>query len=119
MQPRAFQLIAIGMIVFGVALQGCATQSAGSLTDAGVSATAPGPGMRTPSDLVFQYRQQAAALREMAKRLEIEAEWYAQHQASEQAKRNHDMAKDLRSAADTAEERAREYRSQLPHGQVY
>ena len=37
---------------------------------------------------------------------------------AEQAKRASEMAKDMRVSADAAEEQAREYRRQVPHGMV-
>lgn len=113
--------IALAPLALSAVLYGCATPSAEqpTVTNASTKATAPGAGMLNPTDLVFQYRQQAAELRDMARRLETEALVYAQRQESDQAKRTLEMAKDMRTAADTADERAREYRRQVPHGQVY
>jgi len=74
---------------------------------------------REASELAFQYRQQAADLRQMAARLEMEAQVYAQRNEAEPAKRASEMAKDMRVSADAAEEQAREYRRQVPHGMVY
>ena len=113
--------ITIVALALVIALYGCATPSAEQSTVTNVSAnsTAPGPGMLKTTDLVFQYRQQAAELRDMARRLETEALVYAQRKEPDQAKRSLELAKDMRTAADTADERAREYRRQVPHGQVY
>ena len=82
-------------------------------------ANAPGPGLRKTSDLVFEYRQQAAELRQMARRLELEASLYAQRQDQLQATRNRELAKDALLSAEAADQRARDYQQQLPHGQVY
>jgi hypothetical protein len=71
------------------------------------------------SDLVIQYRQQARDLRDMARRLEMEAMLAVQRQDQERAQHTRDLAKEAYSAADTAEQQAREYQRQLPHGQVY
>jgi hypothetical protein len=73
----------------------------------------------TSSDLVFQYRQQARDFRAMARRLDTEAEFYDENQDYEEAKRHRELAQKMRVAAEDADERAREYRSRLPHNQVY
>ena len=77
------------------------------------------PGGREASELAFRYRQQAADLRHMAARLELEAQIHTQRHDQEQATRTSEMAKDMRAGADAAEEQAREYRRQVPHGMVY
>ena len=102
-------------------LTGCAstTSDRPSMTDAAAIANASGPGLRKTSDLVFEYRQQAAELRQMARRLELEASLYAQRQDQLQATRNRELAKDALLSAEAADQRARDYQQQLPHGQVY
>ena len=114
MTQRAFFLW-MSILVIPIGLQACATRS----PDAPAPNASNAPGWTTTSDLVFQYRQQAAELREMARRLEFEAEMYAQLQEQQQAQRKRELARDMRAAADTADEQAREYRRQLPHNQVY
>jgi hypothetical protein len=75
---------------------------------------------KSPSEAAFHYRQQAAELRDMAQRLELEAEWYAAvAKDEERAKRTREMAKSFRATADAADQQAREYRRQVPHNQVY
>jgi len=91
---------------------------------AGSADRAPIPGAGISNDLgdkAFHFHRQAAELREMAKRLEMEAEYYAQQggRDSELAKRSRDMAKDMWATAEEAERQARDYQSQLPHGRVY
>jgi hypothetical protein len=83
-----------------------------------------GPGQAISADAgekAFQFRLQAAELREMAKRLELEAQWYAQQfgQDSEQAKRSREMAKTMWATAAEADRLATEHQSQVPHGRVY
>ena len=121
MRPLLSFQVAIGALALTGALYGCATQSAdrASTENASAIAAAPAPGMGNVTDLVFQYRQQASELRDMARRLEMEAMVYTQRQDQEQAKRTLELAKDMRMAADTADEQARQYRQQVPHGQVY
>lgn len=82
----------------------------------------PGAGMsKDLGDKAFYYHQQAVELWNLAKRLEIEAEWYAQQAGpdSEQAKRSREMAKAMWATAEEADRQAREYQSQLPHARVY
>lgn len=113
--------IAAGSLFSIMTLVGCvaAREENPVMTDAAATATVPGPGMYKTSDLVFQFRQQAADLREMARQLELESALYAQRQDAEQAKRKRELAQEARTAADTADQRARDYRRQLPHGQIY
>jgi hypothetical protein len=73
------------------------------------------------SDLTFQYRRQAQELREMARRMEIEAQWYGGRfgENDERARDSRDKAKELWTAAQEADQISQEYRRQIPHGQVY
>jgi hypothetical protein len=110
---KVYALLAILLIVVG-ALLGCAS-------DRGEKSLTVAPGMsREAADKVFFYKQQAAELRGMAERLEYEARWYANQAGaeSEEAKRHRAMAKELRSAADEADQSASDYRRQVPHNQV-
>lgn len=75
---------------------------------------------KSPSEAAFHCRQQAAELRDMARRLELEAEWYATVAKDEEgAKRSREMAKSFRTTADEADQQAREYQRQVPHNQVF
>ena len=106
-------LLGSGLVLISAVLGGCATGSSGP--------DAAGAGMnRSPSEIAFHYRQQAAELRDMARRLELEAEWYATvAKTEERAKRSREMAKSFRDTADEADQRAREYQRQVPHNQVF
>ncbi|WP_447983743.1 hypothetical protein [Nitrospira sp. Nam74] len=119
--PSRMLATAATVLWLSAMLPGCAATSPDrpSMTDAAGMATAPGPGLRKTSDLVFEYRQQAAELRQMARRLELEANLYAQRQDELQATRTRELAKDALASADAADQRARDYQRQLPHGQVY
>jgi hypothetical protein len=108
--------------LFGSCLFLLATVVPGCSTDSAERTITPSAAVsKNPGDLAFHYRLQAEELRAMAQRLELEAAWYAKQggQDSEQAKRSQEMAKGMWAAADEADELAREYRSQLPHNQVY
>lgn len=108
-------LLGSGLVLLAAVLGGCAgvsTEGAG----------APGLAIRPgPADQMFHYRQQAADLRNMAKRLEMEAAWFEKQgeQGQEQAKRSRDMARDFVAQAEQADQQATEYQSRVPHGQLY
>jgi hypothetical protein len=82
---------------------------------------ASNPASKEARDLVFQYRQQAAELSQIADHFESEVRWYVTRgmQGSKEAEESREMAKDFRSAANEAEDLARQYRAQIPHNQVY
>ncbi|MGH7207175.1 MAG: hypothetical protein ACREI2_13315 [Nitrospiraceae bacterium] len=106
-------LLGSGLVLIAAVLGGCATEPSGPGT--------AGAGMfKSPAETAFHYRQQAAELRDMARRLELEAEWYATvAKDEERAKRSREMAKSFRTTADEADERAREHQRQVPHNQVF
>jgi hypothetical protein len=112
---RQHILLVAGFLILPWFLDGCATESRDRIGTA-----EPGFSM-SPGDRAFHYRRQAAELREMAKRLEMEAEWFAQKGGadSELARRNREMAQGFWATAEQADQRAREFQSQLPHGQLY
>lgn len=104
-----------------LATAGCATERGITAAADDATTTAPSVGQNgySNADLVFKYRGQAAELRNEARRLEIEAEFYSQHPEDQDlAKRNLELAKKMRKAADVAEDKARDYRAQVPHNQV-
>jgi len=76
---------------------------------------------RCLSDLSFRYRQDASDLTALAQRYEQEATVLAREkgQDSEQVVRNRELAKQLWSQAQTAEQKANDYRQALPHNQLY
>ena len=71
-------------------------------------------------DLACTYRQQASDLRAMARHLDMKLQCYYTHfgQPDEQVKLSREKAQQLWIAADEADQLAREYRRQVPHGQV-
>jgi hypothetical protein len=103
-----------------MALAGCSADLAAtpgsSMADAGRPVT-----QREAAELAFQYRQQALELRQIAQRLELEAQWYGERfgKNDERAQDSRDKAKDLWTAAQEADQLVQEYRRQVPHGQVY
>jgi hypothetical protein len=115
MKPLQY-LCTAGSLFALVSIVGCITGPADRVDTSGSAIS-----QQSLGDKAFQYRRQAGELREMARRLEMEAEWYAQlaGQESEQAKHARDMAKSFWATAEEADDLARQYQSQVPHGQVY
>ena len=70
--------------------------------------------------LAFTYRRQANDLRELARRTEMEALLYSGQFGPnhEESSRRLVQAKDLLAAAQEADELARAYQRQVPHGQM-
>lgn len=110
---QRYLLLGSGLVLIAAVLGGCATEPSGpGMAGAGMQ--------KSLAEKAFQYRQQAAELRDMARRLELEAEWYATvAKDEERANRSREMAKSFRATADEADQRAREYREQVPHNMVY
>ncbi len=110
-----YALLGGGLFLIAAVLGGCATAPSEGPTTTGTSIS------ESLGDKAFRYHRQALELREMARRLEMEAEWYAQQAGkdSEQVKRAREMAKGFWATAEAADQQAREYQSQLPHGQLY
>jgi hypothetical protein len=70
--------------------------------------------------LAFAYRRQAADIRELARRIELEA-WFAGRQSGlshQESTRRLAQVKELLAAAEEADELAFTYGRQVPHGQM-
>jgi len=76
---------------------------------------------RDAGNLVFVYRRQAKVLRDVASRLEVEAALYQQQLGAdhEWTRESREAANATWAAAEEADEMARTYQEQLPHGRVY
>jgi hypothetical protein len=70
---------------------------------------------------MFKYRQQAAELRAIAGRYELEARQSAgvRGEGDKQARHSLENAQALWTAAEEADQLAREYQRAVPHGQIY
>jgi hypothetical protein len=79
------------------------------------------PDQRILGELAFRYRQKAAEMRDLAARLELEAQLSANTKGETHRETQHAraMAVEAWRHAELADERASEYRRLLPHGQVY
>lgn len=109
-------------IIIGTALMLALSGASGCATAPPAEPRAPQISM-TPQalDLAFQYKRQAAALRETAQRYELEAQVLARIKGAQHAETLHslDLAKSLLAEADEADSMAREYRRQMPHNRLY
>lgn len=117
MWRRTRQMI---IVVFFAAAGGCAQNS----DERGSHAAAMGqPAPTTQQNtaaLMMQYRQEAADLREMANRRQIETNVLEKELGSdhERVRRKRDLAQDLLTAADEVEQKARNLRRDVPHGMM-
>ena len=119
MKRKYASFLVLSFFALTLGLQGCAADSADRTSTAdSTMALAFWFGMGEKSDLVFQYRQRAVDLRDMARRLEMEAAFLSERHEAEQANQTWELAKYVRAAADRADEQAREYRSHVPHNRI-
>ncbi len=104
-------------IVVTATMTGCATD--GSRMNVASREAVKLVTAREAVDRAFEYRQQAAVLRDEARRLELEGR-LTMHRAAEkeEATRTLEKARAMWTTADTAEATAQEYRRQVPHNQV-
>jgi len=114
------RLFTSSMVLTAILFVGCAANALGptrSPSDPLPSAVT----QREASDLMFKYSQQAAELRAIAGRYELEAQQFARvrGEGDEQVRRSLENAKALWAAADEVDQLAREYRRAVPHGQIY
>ena len=68
--------------------------------------------------MAYSYRRQAQDLRNLAGRLETEALFSSGHSSTDSKQANMLQLEKVLAAADDADELAREYRRQVPHGQL-
>ena len=101
-------------------LASCATSSGEQLQDSSRGMRSQAVSQRQAGDLAFEYRQQAAILRQMAQEAEAEARWNGQGSEDRGAvDQKQERARQLWAAAEEVDQLARSYREQVPHGQVY
>lgn len=105
------------IIVVAATMAGCAAD--GDRTKSASEETVKPLAAREAVDRAFDYRQQAAVLRDEARRLELEGRWAIHPMVNkEEATRTLEKAQAMWMAADRAEATAHEYRRQVPHNQV-
>lgn len=110
-----------GPLLLAGVLAGCAGLAADQPSPTTGAGEMKAVSQREAADLAFRYRQQAAELREAARRYELEAEIQSKTMGRdhEQVRRTLEAAASLRTAASQADEMALEFRRQVPHAQVY
>lgn len=99
-----YGIVAASSVLVGTLITGCATT-----TDQ--AARQCGNDYSCLSEMAFKYRQQSEQLSTLAERYELEA----QAMTGDDAKQRHDRALAYWSEAQQADQRAQEYRRQLPH----
>ncbi len=118
---QTVHIIRGGLFVAALFVGGCATD----VIERSVVAAQPNPAPRVTQeqarDLTAQYQRQAADIQELAQRVQWEAEWYAGKYGvnDRQSAMRRTQAQQLWAEAADAERLARDYRRQVPHGQIY
>ncbi len=109
-----------GIFAAVLVLTGCATDLSHSVNEQAALTPVNVVSHEQARQLAFTYRRQATELHELAQRMGYEAQWYSgQSGASqEESTRRQLQAKDISSAATEADELARAYQWQVPHGQM-
>ena len=123
MAMKRYPAVLLGSSLFFAAalLAGCATEPTAKPVSQPSVLTGHSVSSRDAGNLVFVYRRQAKVLRDVASRLEVEAALYQQQlgAAHEWTTHSREAANAAWAAAEEADEMARTYQQQLPHGRVY
>ena len=116
---RQTRFLAGSAFVAAMLFAGCATEASAPVAGATEEPRVVTQG--EASDLMFKYRQQAMEFGDMARRMEVEANWYEGRfgQTDERAQESREKARQLWIAAQEAEQLAHEYGRQVPHGQIF
>lgn len=112
---------AVSALAMAGLIAACATQQVPTTQSQPVPARPPIVTQHEAGELAFRYGQQAAQYRELATRYDMEARWYGGRFGDEdsQARQRQKQAQQLWPAAEEAEQIAREYWRQVPHGRMY
>ena len=114
-------LLGSSLFFTAAVLAGCATEpNAKSVSQTSVL-TEHSVSSRDAGNLAFVYSRQAKVLRDVASRLEVETARYQQQLGAdhEWTRQSREAANATWAAAEEADEMARTYQQQLPHGRVY
>ncbi len=114
-------LLSSSLFFAAALLAGCAAEPNAKAASQSSVLTQHSVSSRDAGNLAFAYRRQAKVLRDLASRLEVEAAWYQQQLGAdhERTRQSREAANAIWAAAEEADEIARTYRRQLPHGRVY
>ncbi|HQY59268.1 MAG: hypothetical protein WBB60_15625 [Nitrospira sp.] len=119
-QCPGYRQISLRSVLTGAGILTCLSMGMGCTTQTQIASGHPAMNVDHARDLAFRYREEALVLSKLADGLELEANsvsTQSQHLGSVTAAdpRIHN----LRKQAEAAFERAREYRAEVPHNQVY
>src|SRR5438093_5122804 len=114
-------LLGSSLLFAAAVLAGCAMEPNAKAVSPSSVVTQHDASSRDAGNLAFAYRQQAKVLRDVASRLEVEAAFYQQQLGPdhERTRQSRDAANAAWAAAEEADDMARTYQQQLPHGRVY
>ncbi|HEV8329539.1 MAG TPA: hypothetical protein VGQ08_18870 [Nitrospiraceae bacterium] len=120
---RRHPAVLLGSSLFFAAalLAGCAAEPNAKTVSPSSVLTQHDVSSRDAGNLAIAYRRQAEVLRDVASRLEVEAALYQQQLGAghERTRQSREAANAAWAAAEDADEVARTYQQQLPHGRVY
>lgn len=121
MKRHPVVLLGSSLFFAAAVLAGCAAEPNAKAVSQSSVLTQDSVSSRDAGNLAFAYRRQAKVLRDVASLLEVEAALYQQQlgAAHEWTTHSREAANAAWAAAEEADEMARTYQQQLPHGRVY
>ena len=121
MKRHTVVLLGSSLFFAAAVLASCAAEPSAKAVSQSSVLTQHSVSSRDAGNLAFAYRQQAKVLRDVASRLEVEADLYQQQLGAdhERTRQSRDAANAAWAAAEEADDMARTYQQQLPHGRVY
>ena len=114
------RMIQPGLLAAVLTVTGCSTDLAHSVNGQPALKPVNVVSQEQARQLAFTYRRQATDLHELGQRMEYEAKWYSGRLGAnqEESTRRQLQSKNVLSAAEDADELARAYQRQVPHGQM-
>jgi len=121
MKRHPVMLLGISLFVAAAVLAGCAAEPNANAVSRSSVLTQHSVSSRDAGNLVFVYLHQAKVMRDVASRLEVEAVLYQQQLGADhdRTRESREAANAAWAAAEEADEIARTYQQQLPHGRGY
>jgi hypothetical protein len=121
MKRHPVVLLGSSLLFAAAVLAGCAAEPNAKAVSQSSVLTQHDGSSRDAGNLAFAYRRQAKVLRDVAGRFEVEAALYQQQLGAdhERTRQSREVANAAWAAAEEADEMARTYQQQVPHGRVY
>ena len=121
MKRHPVVLLGSSLFFAAAVLASCAAEPNAKVVSQSSVLTQHSVSSRDAGNLVFVYLYQAKVMRDVASRLEVEAVLYQQQLGAdhERTKESREAANAAWTAAEEADEVARTYQQQLPHGRGY